>query len=182
MGFSVIDGFLDDFCAIRQHCDSLDYSGEINPYDGVMYPGISFDIPEDIRREVIEKLDAKNPKMFLRITYKDATVPHSAHNDVLMSKKGCIIYMNRDEHCAGGTSFVSHKTVGMDTGPKTADEEAIWLRDTNDIDAWAVNDFVGMKSNRALIFDTEMMHRAEHPAAFGSCGENGRLVMVCFYD
>lgn len=182
MGVSVIDGFLDDFDALRAHCDAVDYSGEVNPYDGVTYPGISFDIPDKVRKEVVNKLRAINPKLFLRITYEGERVPHSAHNDRLMGKKGCIIFLNRESDCKGGTSFVRHKVHGMEFGPETDDQLKVWQRDTNNYDSWDITSMVNMAPNRALIFDSERMHRAETPSAFGNSPKDGRLAMVCFYD
>lgn len=182
MGFDVVDGFLDEFDSFRSHCDQIDYSGEVNPYDGVMYPGISFDIPESVKLEAFKKLGARDPKIFLRLTLDGQDVPHSAHNDAVMSSKGCIIYLNRAEDCKGGTSFVDHKDLGMRYGPANEQEEAVWKADNNNYDAWNICDMVEMVSNRALMFDTKMMHRAEPPSAFGGCSRHGRLVMVCFYD
>ena len=183
---AVVDNFVDDFEGLRAHCDSLNYEGAVNPIDGVLYPGISLDIPESVVVEIAGKLskavglDLTGHLMFIRMTDSDTVPPHHAHNDAVMGDYGMLLYLNRSEHCTGGTSFVRHIATGMDGNPKDLEQEAIWKRDTNTDNAWEVLEMVEMKPNRALIFDTRDMHRAEPVTGFGNSAENGRLVLTCF--
>lgn len=183
---AVIDNTLNDFNGFRSHCDGLDYSATVNPVDGVSYPGISTEVPPNVAREVISAIQGNIPRpiagsvMFLRATLEGVDVPHQAHNDATMGDYGIILYLNRTEHCKGGTAFVRHIETGMDKNPASQAEQVIWERDTNKREAWEIREMVDMRPNRAFVFDTGSMHRAELPAAFGSGSRDGRLVLVCF--
>lgn len=182
----VVDNFVDNFAGLRAHCDSLSYEGAVNPVDGILYPGISLDIPESVASEIASKISKEvgveltGHLMFIRMTDSDTVQPHHAHNDATMGDYGMLLYLNRSEHCTGGTSFVRHIGTGMTGSPKDLEQESIWKRDTNTDDAWEVLDMVEMKPNRALIFDTRDMHRAEPVNGFGHSAEDGRLVLTCF--
>ena len=117
----IVDDFLEDFDSVRKVCDGLNYSGVTSPVDGVFYPGISLEIPQAVKAEVVEKLEkltgnVGNLWLFLRLSVKGVDVPHQAHNDASMGRYGMILYLNRPEHCFGGTSLVRHKTEGMENG------------------------------------------------------------------
>lgn len=182
----IIDKFLSDssFDTLRKHCDQLDYEGELNPVDGIFYPGVSLDIPHDIRSEIVSKLghDITPRSMFLRLSADGTRPPHGAHTDVTMGKYGLFIYLNRIEHCLGGTSFVIHTASGLVENPINEQQEAIWKMDTNNPDAWQILEMVPMSPNRALVFDTSRMHMALPVAGFGNNAEDGRLLLVCFFD
>lgn len=188
MGASlIVDKFIDDYEWFRGYCDLLEYSDQVNPVDNTSYPGINISIPEGIRGEVITKLQRitntriLRSTMFLRLTCGGTDVPHQAHNDASMGQHVCIVYINRPEHCKGGTSFVKHKERGMANGPSSDEESEIWQRDTNDYDKWEITEMYQMVSNRALIFDSSIMHRAEPPSGFGDGARDGRLVLSCFF-
>jgi len=178
----VIDGFLDDYDDFRAHCDNLQYGDVENPEDGVSYPGISLDIPDAIKREILAKAQAVMKKTisrdvtFLRLSKKGVKAPHQAHTDALMGDIGLFLYMGSD----GGTSFVKHKETGMEYNPDSQEETAIWARDTNNYEAWDVLEYIGMKPNRALVFDARRMHRAEPPGGYGDSSSNGRLALISF--
>lgn len=186
-GTLIVDDFLDDFQWTREYCDVISYGGQVNPVDGVLYPGISTQIPLGVLSEVLYKIESKikgkilEATMFLRMTKEGENVPHQAHNDKTMGTHGCVLYLNRPEHEAGGTSFVSHVDEGMEYGPETDREQEIWERDTNIQDKWNITQMADMKANRAIIFDTMKMHRPEPPLGFGSTTKDSRLVLVCFF-
>ena len=184
----IIDKFLDDFDWFRSYCDSLEYSGQVNPVDGVEYPGINIQIPVGICSDVISKLQRATGRrissfrMFLRMTISGDAVPHQAHNDSTMGDYGCVIYLNREEHCAGGTSFVRHIDHGMEDGPTSKEEIVAWERDTNIPAKWEIITMADMVQNRAVIFEAKKMHRPEPPTGFGGNAKDGRLVLVCFFE
>lgn len=180
----VVDNFIDDFDAMRNHCDALSFSGEVNPFDGVEYPGISFDIPEDVKREVEQKVSEQLHRdldfiHFMRLTMDGVDIPHGAHDDAIMADVVVLLYLNRGEDCAGGTELVRHIDTGMDASP-THEEVDIWRRDTNRADSWEVTDMAEMRPNRAVFIQANRMHRASTPSGFGDCAANGRLVYSCF--
>jgi len=184
----IIDGFLDDFESFRAHIDSVDYNGYVNPVDGVEYPGISDDISEGIRAEVIYKLQkaVKRPiikaTLFMRLSVEGHEAPHQAHNDEIMGQFSMMLYLNRVEHASGGTSFLRHKKLGFSASLETKEQEDAWKEDTNKYDEWDIIGVIDMLPNRAAIFNSNQMHRAEPVAGFGSNAQDGRLVLVCFFD
>lgn len=184
----VIDNFLGSFDEYRAHCDTADFNGEINPVDNVFYPGVSTIIPENVVIDVYDKLSVMlncvvNIKfIFMRLSLIDTVAPHQAHTDISMGQYGMMVYLNRYEDCDGGTSFVRHIKTGMEINPKDKDEEAVWLSDTNNPNAWEIVDMCDMKPNRALIFDANKMHRSEPIGGFGSNSRDGRLVLTVFFD
>lgn len=174
----IIDDFLsaDVFNMLRKHCDTLSYAGVTNPVDGVLYPGISVDIPQAVR------LYFGQPKfLFMRLSLAGVPVPHQAHTDTLMGELSMMFYLNRQEHCQGGTSLVRHKATGMVSDPQTPEEEVIWKRDTNKPAAWEIYEMAEMQPNRVVVFPAKLMHRAEPLGGFGNNAKNGRLVMTAFY-
>jgi hypothetical protein len=185
-----VDGFLtkDMWNAFRAHCDTLSYAGVINPKDGVLYPGISLDIPEAVRAAVVRRIGAltdcepRNITMFLRLSPKGTPAPHGAHTDTIMGKYSLMLYMNRAEHCRGGTEMCAHKRTGLDTDPTTDEELAAWQRDTNVATAWQGYYTCNMRSNRALIFEANKMHRALPIGGFGFTEKDARLVLTAFWE
>lgn len=176
--FDIIDDFLpaEVFSALRKHCDKISYQGVVNPVDGIVYPDISVDIPEQV------KLFMGNPKtIFMRLSLCGVKAPHQAHTDTLMGRESFMLYLCRSEHCQGGTSLVEHIETGMRSDPKNQEEEAIWKRDTNNPKAWRAYDMARMQPNRAVFFAASLMHRAEPVGGFGTDAKNGRLVLTAFY-
>lgn len=186
--YTSIDNFLPDFDEFRQYCDELDYSGMTNDADGVFYPGVTDDIPMHISQHVINCVSMHLGRpivpsaMFLRITTEGTHAPHQAHTDLAMGKYGLMLYLNRVEDCVGGTSFVMHKETGMKSNPINDKLVEVWRRDTNNPEAWQVLDICEMRPNRAMIFDASMMHRAEPIGGFGTTNQDGRLVLVMFFN
>jgi len=178
------ENFIADFEELNKHARSLSYGGVTNPQDGVLYPDVSADVPVATVAEIKYKLEhvlafTVNINMaFFRLTNKNtSTAPHQAHNDTIMGDFTFLLYM---QNGAGGTSFVCHKAAGMKHGPVSDVELSAWKRDTNIPDAWEVNGIVGMQENRACVFDSSLMHRAEPVHGFGDSVDNGRLVLTAF--
>lgn len=185
--FQEIPDFLDDFQAMRAHCDSLDYEGIHNPNDDVFYPGVTIDIPAEVKQEVIGKTEAsvgakiKPNFMFLRMSMQGTYAPHQAHTDSVMGKKSLMLYLNRAEDCLGGTSFVKHES-GMDRDPEDLNGLHLWREDHSNASKWEVVEMCPMEENKACIFDADLMHRAEPIGGFGHTPKDGRLVLTMFFD
>lgn len=184
----ILNNFLSNYEGFRSYVDNLDFKGEINPLDGVLYPNISYNIPQDIDAEITAKLEGllggklKNKKMFMRLSINGDKPPHAAHNDVVMGQFTFMLYLTREEYCRGGTSFVSHKDLDMRSGVNSEEEGEVWRRDTNKREKWNKLDTVKMESNKALLFNSNLMHWAESPYSFGDSAEDGRLLLICFFD
>ena len=184
----IIDSFLSDFDSFRAYCDTVVYDGEKNPVDGVFYPGISLDIPDEIKEEVVFKIEKEVDRkisvnaFFLRLTTEKMEAPHQAHTDTSMGKFSLMLYLNRMEDCEGGTSYVMHKRTGLSSHPINEKQINTWKEDCNNPDAWQITNICPMIPNRAFIFNANAMHRAEPVGGFGSNAANGRLVLTVFFD
>lgn len=172
----IIDDFLPDFDDWRAWADKQRYAPVVNPADGVEYPGICKEVPTfgtRMRLEAIMQHPVKINAAFMRLSLAGVQVPHQAHHDALMGQYSLMLYLNRAEHCQGGTSLVRHVS---------GDDLAHWERDTNRPEMWSVYSLCEMRPNRAFIFRADLMHRAEPVGAFGTDPTNGRLVYTAFFD
>lgn len=183
-----VDGFFEDFEKLAEHARSVQYGDVENPADGVTYPDISIEVPEPVAREVAGKVSQLvgrklrvNTIFFRRTCAETETAPHQAHTDSAMAEYTFIGYM-QDGPEGTGTSLVRHKRHGFNSDPWTEGEFQAWKRDTNNYDAWEIEDLTQMKANRAAIYQSKMMHRAEPVGGFGDCNDNGRIVLVCFLE
>lgn len=180
------DNFLDNYDWFRGYCDGLTYGKVTSENDGVEYEGICTDIPTFMGIDVLYKLQQligpiSDYKLFLRLSLEGVKAPHEAHNDLVMGQYTMVLYLNREEHCQGGTSLVSHKELGMAEGVQEGEELETWQRDVNNYDAWEIDEMFHMKPNRAIILPSNRMHRAEGNN-YGTDTTNGRLVMICFFN
>lgn len=179
----VIDSFLPEevYARLRTHADGLAFDGVRNPVDGVVYPGISTDIPDEVRSWVRIMAGADIKMLFMRLSLAGVPVPHQAHTDSVMGRTSLMLYLNRVEHCQGGTQLVFHRQTGMLADPRDERELKAWQEDTNKPEAWAVYEQADMKPNRAFIFPARLMHRAAPIGGFGADATNGRLVLTAFF-
>jgi hypothetical protein len=185
----VNDRFLKDFNGVRDYADTANYVDVVSPVDNVTYPGINAELPVVLKAEVLEKLAAIHGQsvvpnhMFMRLSPQGVRAPHQAHTDSTMGQYTLILYMNRLAHVSGGTSLVKHRATGMESDLNlTKSLHAHWERDTNNYNAWSITKMVAMQPNRAFVFPSHMMHRAEPLDGFGFHKKNARLVLTCFYN
>jgi hypothetical protein len=183
----VIDDFLDDFETFRDHMHKADYTGVVNPVDKVTYPDCTYNIPLWAKVQIVHKLSKvmKGPMrpahgFVVRLT-SDSTepAPHQAHTDSTMSKYVCLLHINPGE---GGTELIHHINGTMHFNPADMDELGIWERDVNVADAWVRDASVSIEPNRMVVIETQRMHRAWPIHGFGDGAEDGRLVLICFFD
>lgn len=180
----IIDDFLSDFEGWREWADTAKYQPIENPVDGVVYPGICTAIPSfgtQQRLSLVMGANVKLRTLFMRLSLDGVDVPHQAHTDAVMGEYSLMLYLNRAEHCRGGTSLVRHVS-GMDSHPTTPEQVAMWERDTNAPGKWSIYSMAEMKPNRAFIFRSDLFHRAEPVGGFGTDSTNGRLVLTAFFD
>jgi hypothetical protein len=175
-----VNNFFSDFDRLRSHYDSADFDGLVSPVDGVKYPGIAA-VPEWAQEEVRQQVGIPS-YLFSRISPKGTRAPHRAHNDDAMGRWTMIIYLNRPEHCEGGTSIVQHKETGIYRGPCSHEDVLVWKKDTNNSNKWRVIKMMPMESNTAVIYPSTLFHQSEPDGGFGDVPRNARLVMVGFFD
>jgi len=172
----IIDSFLPDFDDFRAWADTQVYAPVVNPADGVEYPGICKDVPvygTRMRLQAIMQHPVKINAAFMRLSLAGVHVPHQSHHDGLMGQFSLMLYLNRPEHCRGGTSLVRHVS---------GDDMAHWEADHSRPEMWQVYSMCEMAPNRAFIFRADLMHRAEPIGGFGDNPTNGRLVYTAFFD
>lgn len=178
----IIDDFLPGFDVWRGMADRVEYRDVVSPTDGVTYPGIvdlsglKMDFA-GLLADVMGRPVTVN-HLFLRLSLAGSKPPHWAHHDGLMGQYSLMVYLNRPEHCAGGTALLEHADEWCDGPP----DDATWLRDTNDPDMWRIVSRCPMVTNRAFIFRANLWHAALPLGGFGSGPEDGRLVLTAFFE
>lgn len=180
----IMDDFMPHFEVWREWADTLNYTAETNPVDGVSYPGIFAAVPTygiHTRLEAVLRSRVKINALFMRLSLKGVPAPHQAHSDSSMGMYSLMVYLNRPEHCVGGTSLVKHSS-GFSAEPLTQEQYALWVSDHSTPDKWEITSLCEMKANRAFIFRSDLLHRAEPLGGFGTDATNGRLVLTCFFD
>ena len=171
----------DDFPAIREYLDGLEYKMRRNPVDDRYYAGINADVPDEMR-ERIRQVIGEPTTLFFRLSVEGVYAPHQAHNDGTMANYTMISYLNRHEHCQGGTSLVRHRDSGMWSGPTDEEMTEVWEQDMNKPEKWEIHQMYHMEENKTVLFDSNWFHRSEPDDGFGDGPSNGRLVLVGFFD
>lgn len=172
----IIDNFIESYDYFRSFLDTAEFQDVENPLDGFKYPGICMGAPMEIVQYSIYKwLGHCNLKHgAIRLSLADAVQPYTAHADDFMGGQYTIIvYLNRPEHCRGGTTLLRHKATGYERSSE-GDE---WKVDEGNEKAWEATMMCPMRSNRAFIFDSRLLHRQEHKG-YGTDAHNGRMVFV----
>ena len=189
----ILDNFLQDPDVLLKHAHNQSFDGVKNPTDGVVYPDININIPDEVKIEILGKITDVfqsiqnprsviiNPLFFMRRSIKDVHVPHQAHTDLSMGSHTLLLYLNKEYPDNYGTEIVEHKSGTMAINPQTKEQEDLWRKDTNTPDAWKVISFCKGEYNRGFILRSELFHRAQPVSGFGDNNENGRLVLVCFF-
>lgn len=184
----IIDDFLTTFDTLREYADSATFEDVENDADGVVYPQICEDIPSECRDEILQHLaivkraPLTHHKLFMRLSPSGVHVPHVAHTDNVMGDYSMMLYLNRAEHCQGGTSLLKHRASGIAYAPEDEKYLEPVRADANDLDAWDVLETIPMAPARAFIFDARRFHRAEPVGGFGFTPANARLVLTAFFS
>lgn len=182
----VVDDFLSEFEELQNYAKTAKFADVVNEFDGVSYPLICADIPSHLRLSIFGAIakhfaPPESPTIFMRRSPAGIHCPHQVHSDARMGTHSLMLYLNSEEDCEGGTSFLSHIATGIGYAPENPQVIPIIEADQNNRDAWAVREMVDMLPNRAVIFDAERMHRAEPVGGFGDTPENTRVVLTCFF-
>ena len=175
----IVDGFLEDFHRWRAWLDAARYDDFVSEVDGVTYPGICAPLPGELQEELRFKLQAvaglqRMNWLFARLSVLGAHPPHWAHHDASMGAWSMMLYMNRAEHCDGGTALLRHKQDEI--------TQEQWARDTNRPERWHLESVCPMAPNRAFIFRADQWHAAMPLGGFGGDVRDGRLVITAFFE
>lgn len=178
----VIDNFLPDFEIIRAWADHARYEDSKNPYDHLDYVGIANACPSAALEISLKAWFHPNLKLvhsMVRLSLEGAPVPYQAHADSFMgSRFTAIVYLNRPEHCRGGTALLKH----IESGAVKDSDGTAWREDESNPDAWEVLTLCPMQTNRAFCYRSELLHRSEPLGGFGKSAHDGRLVLIGLFD
>ncbi len=183
----VIDDFLPEFDELQSYARSATFTDVVNEFDGVTYPLICADIPDHLKLAVFQALAnhvglPESITIFMRRSPAGVPCPHQVHSDASMGEYSLMLYLNQEEDCDGGTSFLSHRQTGIAYNPEDPISTSIIVNDQNNDAAWQVREMVEMRPNRAVIFDAARLHRSEPVGGFGDTPDNTRIVLTCFFS
>jgi hypothetical protein len=180
-----IDNFLPSYEELKKYAETAEFKDVINPVDNVVYPHICADIPENIKAEVLERIEhflnhkPEDVAIFMRKSPEGVHCPHIVHNDITMGKYSFMLYMNDNE--GGGTGIVRHLDTGMMYQPQSKEFVEIAVFDQNNTEKWGLFHKFDMKQNTAAIFDAALFHCALPIGGFGE-GSEARTVLTVFFS
>lgn len=180
-----IDNFLASYDRLKEYAKTAHFGDIVNPVDGVVYPHICDAIPDDIKSELLERIEfltnkkPENVTMFMRRSPAGVHCPHIVHNDLSMGRYSLMLYMNDSD--IGGTAIVRHSESGMIYQPESIDFVDIAVRDQNSPEKWKMFHKFSMRENSAAIFDAALFHCAVPVGGFGD-GVEARTVLTVFFS
>jgi len=192
----VIDDFVPDFDAFRRSALSREYRALGK---GILETGLYTDYfgePAAIDRIaglVGYPLVPADPKGTGRFSLRTSrmTMGLDIHADACLL--GGILYLNRAEHCEGGTSVFRHRETGLFAFPTEEEQARLGLaadargyfhyfceREGMDRTKWEEVARAEMKPNRLVLIGGGLFH--SHSSVFGNDLEDGRLVQLYFLN
>ena len=174
-----------EFEWLRAYAYGLEYRDVVAPYDGVTYRNIGLPVPAvacDLMAvqltwllgyKVIPKYAA------FRWSPRGSIPPQWAHSDLEVATYGMFVFINPGPFA---TVLLEHRASGMRIHPSSLDELEIWKRDHNSVDAWREVARFEAAPNRAIILRSELMHAALPREGYGETIEDGRLILLSFFD
>lgn len=180
----VYDNFLDNPQSVRNRGVRAKYGNYIGK-DGEVYKRVSNEtIPE-----VVDALNKAMGRpitllgMGYRLNYAGEMPNHAIHADLGWGTYAAVIYLSTPPDTQySGTAFWEHHT-GHD---RIKEGEAVVLKDViadwDKPEAWEQTAFVASKFNRAAIYRSELFHSRWPFAAYGSSPDDGRLIVVAFFN
>lgn len=179
----IIDNFIDSYPELKQLSLNCEFGDVKSPYDGITYPHIFMDIPENIQAEVTEKIEEifgnVDVKMFMRMSPKGVMAPNIAHADNAMGQYTFIMYLFDNDDA--GTALLRHLETGATYVPASKEYLNVLLSDSNNLGAWSIVDRSYARQNRAMIFDSERFHCSLPIGGFGDSQSDARIVLVAFF-
>lgn len=167
------------------------YEDVINPADGVTYPKICQTVPQSFLKWWPDNgLTHKELKtVFLRQSPEGVEQPNQVHSDISMGQYSLILYISPND--AGdlltlrrpwiGTEFVYHKDLGLGASPRMPGANLDYiLADQNNPERWEPYFTVEIRPNRALFFDSRLLHRQMPLNGATSSTGIHRTVLVAF--
>lgn len=176
-----IDNFLSarTISEVRQQALNAVYEDWLGP-DNIVYKRIAVvDIPEirDRLAEIYGEVDVLG--MAFRANMNGEPPNQSIHTDVGWGTHAMVLYLTDGD---SGTAFWKHIPSGRVELPPFDIHAFIDVRkDWTDESKWMIYDEIQMKYNRAALYKSQLFHSRWPFKAFGTCMEDCRLTLVCFF-
>ncbi len=190
----IIDNFLPEerINALREQAVTLPY------YDirflGSNYNRIHIRSNDELKPELEAALGRSIDQLhtFFRRNLKGEFAKDEVHQDTEVSPAVAILYLNRPEHCSGGTMLWQHKETGAElfpdaralrlSGKSPNREQGKFIRDWQNKDAWEPVELLEMKFNRLVAYDCARFHSRYPREAFGTTPEDARTIWLSFFQ
>lgn len=125
-----------------------------------------------------------------RLGAENSPIANRVHADHTRASLACVLYLNRENQCKGGTAFWKHKKHGWHFMPNKEQLESVGYtieqlsEDANDKDAWELVTLAGMKHNRLIVYPTQALHSRYPHEGFGdqSKPDTCRLIWAGFFN
>ena len=118
--------------------------------------------------------------MGYRLNYAGEPPNQSIHSDMGWGTHALVLYLTEGP---SGTAFWQHretKAHRIEPGDTQLYEQV--RNDWEIEDKWELRQYIGMKFNRALIYESALFHSRYPFHAFGTDRETGRLIAVAFFS
>lgn len=181
---SVIDNFVDEPAILKQKAQTLEFGPYIGQ-DGVTYERVS----EYTNEQVVNALNSfmgypiQLLGMGFRLNFAGENPNHAIHSDLGWGKYALVLYLSEPIDSISGTAFWTHSEQGADRIKKGDVALLTEIQDDwDDLSKWQQNQFVVGKFNRASIYRSELFHSRWPFEGYGSSLDDGRLILVAFFD
>ena len=188
----IVDDFIKSVDSVREIAINSKPADLVNPEDNQQYSRVhvlAADSPLLARTctnlSTIMGSRIQPTLAFFRFSYEGGYVPYHAHSDAFMDcQYTAVTYLNKAEHCRGGTCFLRHVGTGLTRWNKHTDPEDHARMQSEGAEplAWVEEFGVPMAPGRVVIYPSELIHWSQPLGGFGSTPEDGRLVFVTLFN
>lgn len=180
----VYDDFLPNPESVRSRGIRAKYGNKLGK-DGEIYKRVA----DVVVPEVVDGLQTAMGRpiellgMGYRLNYDGEMPNHAIHADLGWGTYAAVVYLSKPPSGKySGTAFWQHHT-GHDR-VKQGEAEVLKdvLKDWDNPLAWEQTAFVPTNYNRAVIYRSELFHSRWPFTGYGSSPDDGRLIVVAFYN
>lgn len=176
----VIDNFFPEFDRVLSNAKTSEFY-DWTGHDGVVYKRVSLArVPtlSTVLQEYLGNIEILGSAY--RLNYNDELPNTLIHTDVGWGTHALVVYLNAPD---SGTAFWKHKELDIDSLVNPTVELVEQLEpDWDDPDKWEQIKLVEGKPNRGVIYDSAWFHSRFPFEAAGSTPDDGRLVVVAFFN
>lgn len=180
----VYDGFLNNPDSVRNRGIRAKYTNYSAP-DGEIYKRVAPGAIEEVVDGLNEAMGRPISLLMMgyRLNYAGEKPNKAIHADTGWGTYASVLFLNEPPSGrTSGTAFWEHHTGHS----RIRDGELNVLKDVvadyDNAAAWEQTAFVNAKYNRCLIYRSELFHSRWPFEAFGSSPDDGRLIVVSFFN